>query len=57
MRALKGWFERGDVDCYLIRRTDEDITRGKPQTGKMIVDSDFDNFVNYERDVLKEDKK
>ncbi len=57
MRALKGWFVRGNVDCYLIRRADEVITRGKPQTGKMIVDANVDNFVNYERDVLKGDEE
>jgi hypothetical protein len=53
MRSLKGWFTRENLDCYLIRREDEDITIGKPQTGKMIVDSNINNFQNYERDVLK----
>ena len=57
MRALKGWFEKGNADVYLIRRADEVIPLGKPQTGKMIVDSNVDNFVTYERDVLKGDEE
>ena len=52
MISLKGWFETNDIDCYLIRRNDEDIRTASPQTGKMIVDTDKDNFSNYESDVL-----
>lgn len=53
MISIKGWFETNEIDCYLIRRTNEEISKGKPQTGKMIVDDDIINFVNYESDVLK----
>jgi DNA sulfur modification protein DndD len=53
MISLKGWFEANDIDCYLIRRSGENITTGRPQTGKMIIDSDKKNFTNYESDVLK----
>ena len=52
MISLKGWFENNDIDCYLIRRSDEDIRTASPQTGTMIVDKDKDNFSNYESDVL-----
>lgn len=53
MVSLRGWFESNNVDCYLIRRTDEEIRKGVPQTGKMIIDEDINNFSNYESDVLK----
>ena len=52
MISLKGWFETNDIDCFLIRRSDENIRTASPQTGKMIVDIDKDNFANYESDVL-----
>ena len=40
-----------DVETYLIRRKDENIRTGLPQEGKMILDMDLNNFVNYEIDA------
>jgi DNA sulfur modification protein DndD len=57
MISLKGWFEPNNIDCYLVRRTDEDVTKGMPQTGKMIIDNDLNNFANYESEVLEQGAK
>lgn len=56
MESLKGWFDdpKNDVGCYLIRRSDENIRTGKPQSGPMILDMNIDNFIQYEADVNKE---
>ena len=53
MESLKGWFDvpENNVGCYLIRREDEFIRQGKPQTGTMILDLNIDNFMQYEADV------
>ena len=51
MISLKGWIEKEDVDCYLVRRTDENVTTGSPQTGKMIIDCELNNFLSYESAV------
>lgn len=52
MVGLYSWFENNeDVETYLIRRKDENIRTGLPQEGKMILDMDLNNFVNYEIDA------
>jgi len=50
-KLLEGWFVNDEIDCYLIRRNDEVINTGIPQEGKMILDTDSNNFINYESDV------
>ena len=49
---LKGWYSNNPkVDCYLIRRKNEEITTGKPQEGTMILDNSIINFNDYETEV------
>lgn len=53
MESLKGWFNnpKNNVGCYLLRRSEEEIRTGKPQSGPMILDLDLNNFMEYEADV------
>ena len=52
-KGLDPYHGGNQYSCWTIRRDGEVVRLGKPQEGKMICDSDYTNFCDYEEDAHK----